>query len=124
MLDCLAAEHFGVSGAKALVALGMDLDLTDREQFLASLGQPERSGRLVAEVEALAERPDRRFFHWEIEFPEVFFGFTEADGRQIQHRDRIEGGSAGFDAIVGNPPYVRQESAQAANTTPLDPTNR
>ena len=32
------------------------------------------------------------FFHWEIEFPEVF------------EKDR-----AGFDAVFGNPPYVRQE---------------
>ncbi|MWG36154.1 Eco57I restriction-modification methylase domain-containing protein [Halomarina oriensis] len=38
---------------------------------------------------------DESFFHWELEFPEVFFG---------------EGGTkredAGFDAVVGNPPYV------------------
>jgi len=34
---------------------------------------------------------EQRFFHWELEFPEVF----------------IQGG---FNAIVGNPPYVRQES--------------
>lgn len=33
-----------------------------------------------------------RFFHWEIEFPDVF-----------------EGEEGGFDAVVGNPPYVRQE---------------
>lgn len=33
-----------------------------------------------------------RFFHWELEFPEVFFGKGAKDG--------------GFDAVVGNPPYV------------------
>lgn len=33
---------------------------------------------------------EQRFFHWELEFPEVF----------------IQGG---FDIIIGNPPYVRQE---------------
>jgi type I restriction-modification system DNA methylase subunit len=37
----------------------------------------------------------KRFFHWEIEFPEVFF---DQYGR---HR----GDAAGFDAVVGNPPY-------------------
>jgi hypothetical protein len=109
VLDLLAADHFEVSGAKALVSLGKDLDLTDRGHFIRSLGSP-REQRLVAEVEALARRPDLRFFHWEIEFPEVFFEFTGVDGRRIQHRDRIEAGSAGFDAIVGNPPYVRQET--------------
>jgi hypothetical protein len=37
---------------------------------------------------------DKRFFHWELEFPEVFFD---------QYGRRKEG--AGFDAVVGNPPY-------------------
>ena len=37
----------------------------------------------------------KRFFHWEIEFPEVF-------------RDRFgrEKDNPGFDAVIGNPPYV------------------
>ena len=34
---------------------------------------------MVAEVEALAKRADRRFFHWEVEFPEVYFGFADAN---------------------------------------------
>jgi hypothetical protein len=34
----------------------------------------------------------KRFFHWELEFPEAFQG----EGR-------------GFDVVIGNPPYVRQE---------------
>ena len=36
----------------------------------------------------------KRFFHWEIEFPEVF-------------RDRFgrEKDNPGFDAVIGNPPY-------------------
>lgn len=37
-----------------------------------------------------------RFFHWELEFPEVFL---DSAGRP-----RPDGG---FDAVVGNPPYVR-----------------
>jgi methylase of polypeptide subunit release factors len=39
------------------------------------------------------------FFHWELEFPEVFFD------RSGQHK----GTAAGFDVVIGNPPYVRQE---------------
>ena len=42
---------------------------------------------------------EQRFFHWELAFPEIFF---DADG---QPKDE-----PGFDAVVGNPPYVRQES--------------
>lgn len=35
-------------------------------------------------------------FHWEFEFPEVFF-----------NEDGSQGTNPGFDAIIGNPPYVR-----------------
>ena len=46
----------------------------------------------------------RRFFHWELEFPEVFF---DADGT------RRPGG--GFDAVIGNPPWdmVRADAGSA-----------
>jgi hypothetical protein len=47
----------------------------------------------------------RRFFHWELEFPEVFF---KDDGSNKEN--------AGFDAVIGNPPYVdikRLESKMA-----------
>jgi hypothetical protein len=46
----------------------------------------------------------RRFFHWELEFPEVFF---DADGA------RRPGG--GFDAVIGNPPWdmVRADAGSA-----------
>ncbi|MEO8075473.1 MAG: N-6 DNA methylase [Acidobacteriota bacterium] len=47
---------------------------------------------LLHRVRALAER--ERFFHWTLEFPEVFH---EADGRPRP--------GAGFDAVVGNPPW-------------------
>jgi hypothetical protein len=58
-----------------------------------------RKQKWWARFEELCRRDDRsgdgqRFFHWELEFPEVFFG------------DR-----RGFDVIVGNPPWdtrVRQ----------------
>jgi hypothetical protein len=37
---------------------------------------------------------ERRFFHWELEFPEIFF-------EKGKRKD-----NPGFDAVVGNPPYV------------------
>jgi hypothetical protein len=43
---------------------------------------------------------DKRFFHWELEFPEVFFAPRTPGGQDVQ---LVEGG--GFDAVVGNPPY-------------------
>lgn len=42
---------------------------------------------------------NKRFFHWELEFPDIFFN---EDGTPRSEQ-------AGFDAIIGNPPYVRQE---------------
>jgi hypothetical protein len=44
---------------------------------------------------ARAMADDEGFFHWELEFPEVFF---DMDGERMS--------SAGFDAVVGNPPWV------------------
>lgn len=54
---------------------------------------PRASTSWFQQAQGLAE--DKRFFHWELEFPEVFFpkGVESLDG--------------GFDAVVGNPPYVR-----------------
>jgi hypothetical protein len=49
---------------------------------------------MLAEVEAIAAR--ERFFHWELEFPEVYF---DRHGRPL-------GDQGGFEAVVGNPPYV------------------
>jgi adenine-specific DNA-methyltransferase len=50
---------------------------------------------LKNELNSMVANISDRFFHWEIEFPEVFFG--PSDERK------------GFTAIVGNPPYVGQK---------------
>jgi hypothetical protein len=42
---------------------------------------------------------EHRFFHWELEFPDVF---VEPNGSVLKK-------NAGFHAVIGNPPYVRQE---------------
>ena len=54
---------------------------------------------LVAQT-ALQTAEGKRFFHWELEFPEVFFSPSKPGGRDVQLRE-----DAGFDAAVGNPPY-------------------
>lgn len=114
VLDLLVAEHFGFPKAAALVREGSDLNFSDLEQFTESLHDDDERF-LVAQVQDLARRPDRLFFHWEIEFPEVFFGFVEHSNQQIKHKDQLAAGSAGFDAIVGNPPYVRQQWVKSLN---------
>ncbi len=65
-----------------------------------SLMPAEQAARFLENPAAsCAANPDLDYFHWELEFPEVFF---DAFGRPL--RD-----AAGFDAVIGNPPYVRQE---------------
>jgi hypothetical protein len=54
----------------------------------------------IAET-ALNAAAEKRFFHWELEFPEVFYGPRPGTSQAIE---RLEG--AGFDAVIGNPPYI------------------
>jgi transcriptional regulator with XRE-family HTH domain len=112
VLDLLVAKHFGFPAAPDIVEQGQGIDISTRDMFLESLDD-DKERQLVLNVEELAKLRDRRFFHWEIEFPEIFFGFIDENQRQITHKDRIESGTAGFDCIVGNPPYVRQESLKS-----------
>ena len=54
-------------------------------------------------VQALAV--DKRFFHWELEFPEVFF------------KGGVGKESLGFDTVIGNPPYVNPIGLDSAEDT-------
>jgi hypothetical protein len=72
--------------ASAFFALS-DAILTDRGPLPAALADAYLTvAASVAEV--------HRLFHWELEFPEVFFA---ADGTRLP--------DAGFDAVLGNPPW-------------------
>lgn len=62
---------------------GREFDINKLKNLCAFLFRSERGAN------------DRRFFHWELEFPEVFFN---EDGTP---RER-----PGFDAVMGNPPYI------------------
>lgn len=58
------------------------------------------------EVERLASPEAFHFFHWHLAFPEVFHVDTASAGPA--------GWSGGFDAVIGNPPWVRQEFLKSA----------
>lgn len=81
----------------------IELDLGGPEPVQGSLMPSHRpddrrsatADRLVREARAIAA--EQRFFHWEVAFPGVWSRITSADR------------SGGFDAVIGNPPYVRQE---------------
>jgi len=63
---------------------------------------PRTAEAYLSAAEAIACA--RRFFHWELEFPEAFFA---ADGRPLSN--------AGFDAVIGNPPWdmIRADTGAA-----------
>lgn len=56
----------------------------------------DAAARLLPRARALAN--DRRFLHWQVAFPGVWTDWEQAAP------------PGGFDAVIGNPPYVRQEA--------------
>jgi hypothetical protein len=79
------------------------LDQLDALPLPSALPAPTEAAREV--VRSVAE--GHRFFHWELEFPDVF---TE------EH--------AGFDAIVGNPPWEIQKPSSKEFFSNVDPLYR
>lgn len=82
-------------------------ELTPEEyRALADRLQGRESLLSAAQAERFLRHPavtDNDYFHWELAFPEVFY---DAYGKR-------RGEAAGFDAVIGNPPYVRQEQMAA-----------
>ena len=98
LADVYTARHFG-----------LDVD----EDSFAEMAKRVLHGTFDAvpayreirdEAEAIGE--EKRFFHWELEFPEVFF---DADGNYLDDE-------AGFDAVVGNPPWVNSQDIAGVET--------
>ena len=78
--DLWTAEPFGLKGARAEL---------DRADAIIEGRPPNALAPMLEEARAEAERRD--FFHWPIEFPEVFHRASERN--------------PGFDAVIGNPPW-------------------
>ncbi len=88
--------HDDAAPAGAFGAL-TDVVLTGRSDL------PRRTAdRYLAAADAVADA--KRFFHWELEYPEVFF---DRDGQRLP--------LAGFDAVLGNPPWdmIRADAGSA-----------
>ncbi|MBP8293636.1 MAG: Eco57I restriction-modification methylase domain-containing protein, partial [Caldilineaceae bacterium] len=104
-LDVYISRWFGNPDGRAGSSPTLDfLDSPDTEPWierptadnLARLGTDQHR---VAET-SLHSATEKQFFHWELEFPEVFFVQSEQSKASIQLREE-----GGFDAVVGNPPY-------------------
>ena len=82
----------------AVIDENSELTSEQYQRALDVLTKPAQFKKLVSEkwfdrAVGIAHRPDINCFHWELEFPAVFFAES---GRRPD---------AGFDAIIGNPPY-------------------
>ena len=91
LMNVWQAESFGHANArKALQHVGSQVGVIDHRT------KPAQTQSLEEAVHQTATA--HRFFHWELEFPEVWYG----GGRRVDE--------PGFDAVIGNPPWVRQET--------------
>jgi Eco57I restriction-modification methylase/TaqI-like C-terminal specificity domain len=118
-LDIYTSRWFGNTPTKQRVGRGRQRVTETRDITLELLSVEQIEALLRAkslEVGAAIEnlRPEdreiartamsaantKRFFHWELEFPEVFYGPRPGTEAVVE---RIENG--GFDAVVGNPPW-------------------
>ncbi|KOR35891.1 restriction endonuclease [Planktothricoides sp. SR001] len=89
LLDIYVSQFFGVKQAKDyLRRLGVDAITANPEKM------KDIDKTAYAEAQKISE--EKRFFHWDLEFPEVFIDLENASWHE----------NAGFDAVVGNPPYV------------------
>ena len=88
--------HKGVANLWTSVYFGNDLSQSDYHQALNALHSRDTDAleNLLSYQRAQEIAKEKRFFHWEIEFPEVF---RDNYGREKDN--------PGFDAVVGNPPY-------------------
>ncbi|HEX5501120.1 MAG TPA: Eco57I restriction-modification methylase domain-containing protein [Thermomicrobiales bacterium] len=91
LADVATATAFGLAIERALWTALADY-ATGR-----TIAAPAKFNEWLAAAGEMAA--ERHFFHWELEFPEVFF---DRAGQPL-------GARAGFDAVIGNPPYIRQE---------------
>ena len=93
--------HKGVANLWTSVYFGNDVSRSTYHQALNALRSQNSDALedLLAYQRAQEMAKEKRFFHWEIEFPEVF---RDKYGR--------EKNNPGFDAVVGNPPWSGKEN--------------
>jgi hypothetical protein len=103
LLDVWTSEHFGVTDARK--ALRERPESVERAIAFASGWSAILDKKAKASLDlacgALGAARGGRFFHWELEFPEVWY---ENGVRRI---------FAGFDIVIGNPPWGADTDAIA-----------
>ena len=75
---------------------GLTYTPSDYQEAMNLLHAPDKLFALESVQAAEAIAAERRFLHWELTFPEVFFDPVGAP---------LAEDAQGFDAVIGNPPY-------------------
>ncbi len=93
LLDIYVSQFFGVKQAKNfLERFGINaINAKFENMNAADIAVYEEARRLFDQ---------KRFFHWDLEFPEVFIDLESASWKE----------NPGFHAVIGNPPYGLVES--------------
>lgn len=92
-LDIWVSQHFGNKRAQEYLTLAGG-DLVEQIRT-GGEGLSKESGEAITNAREIGA--EKRFFHWDLEFPEAF---VNLDGGRWRPREE-----QGFDAVVGNPPY-------------------
>lgn len=101
LLDILVAEYFGIDFGKGrykelLLTNCSKMDFDKAEKSINLLDKFDKEK--VFSVRTIAR--EKRFFHWQIEFPEVFFERVGALEQKVEKKE-----NPGFDCVIGNPPW-------------------
>jgi len=92
----LKAPFQAVANLWTSAYFGNEFTQSEYDEVLGLTGRRDDLLALPAVQWAQEMARERRFFHWELAFPEVFY---DKNGQPL-------GEQAGFGAVVGNPPYV------------------
>ncbi|MGQ5574296.1 Eco57I restriction-modification methylase domain-containing protein [Streptomyces sp. ECR3.8] len=91
-------------------------DAPTDQVFRALRGRDQSAVPDATHAEIMSLRDQYRFFHWHLEFPEVFA--VPESGAGVQPGT---GWAGGFDAVVGNPPWERVEMVEHEFFAQRDP---
>lgn len=101
LADLWVSHYFG-NGMDTKLYGSLSAMILGKDTFISA----QQAHPYLAQSEVLAK--EKRFFHWELEFPEVFY--DEKGNRKP---------NPGFDAVIGNPPYdVLAEKEQGIDSEP------
>jgi hypothetical protein len=123
VLDVYTSRWFGNTPSKSKKSGTFDptVEFLRRDDTQAWLEDPDSPANRLPDDDymqagkvartALQAAKEKCFFHWELEFPEVFFAPSRPGGQDVRLKE-----DGGFDAVVGNPPYdVLAEKERAEN---------